>query len=443
MLSRRESALAEENGCRLKPPLLNTSFLFDLGIAVAAALLFSLLFYKLRLPMIVGQLVAGMVVGPFGLGLIRDTTAIDFLSTLGIILLLFVIGLELDPRYLKSVGSKAVLLTTVEFLVAFTVGVLSGLTAGWNLGTSLFLGSVLGLSSTAIVAKIVADRTHEHGENLAATIMMVMVVEDLIAVFLLFLTPELASGNQVQASAFLIVTGKAGFLFLATFGFSRYLGPRIINRVSQYEIEVGEISFLLALSFGFLFGILSDYLGFSPGIGALLTGFFLPVKHSRYVREKILPLKEAFIVFFFLSMGALIDVGAAISVGLPLAVILGVAIFGKLVGGSLGARLAKTGAPLLIGSILVPRGEFSLVLAKAGVDSGLVSMQLYPVAGLAVLATTLASPLIERLVHSFSGRKIDRDGISSNRFLVLSLQRGTVCNHNWLKRRHNTKQSNG
>jgi len=422
---------------------MTTAFLFDLGIAVAAALLFSLLFYKLRLPMIVGQLVAGMVVGPFGLGLIRDTTAIDFLSTLGIILLLFVIGLELDPRHLKTVGSKAIVLTTVEFLVAFAVGVLSGLAAGWNLGTSLFLGSVLGLSSTAIVAKIVADRTHEHGESLAATIMMVMVVEDLIAVFLLFLTPELASGNQVQASAFLIVTGKAGFLFLATFGFSRYLGPRIINRVSQYEIEVGEISFLLALSFGFLFGVLSDYLGFSPGIGALLTGFFLPVKHSRYVREKILPLKEAFIVFFFLSMGALIDVGAAISVGLPLAVILGAAIFGKLVGGSLGARLAKTGAPLLIGSILVPRGEFSLVLAKAGVDSGLVSMQLYPVAGLAVLATTLASPLIERLVHSFSGRKIDRDGISSNRFLVLSLQRGTVCNHNWLKRRHNTKQSNG
>ncbi|HVH15999.1 MAG TPA: cation:proton antiporter [Candidatus Angelobacter sp.] len=267
-----------------------TGFLLDLGIAVAAALLFSLLFYKLHLPMIVGQLVAGMVVGPFGLGLIRDTTAIDFLSTLGIILLLFVIGLELDPRHLRTVGSKAVLLTTVEFLMAFTAGVLSGLAAGWNSGTSLFLGSVLGLSSTAIVAKLVADRTHEQGEHLAATIMMVMVVEDLIAVFLLFLTPEFASGNPVQTSAFLRVPGKAGFLFLATFGFRRYIGPRLINRVSQYEIEVGEVSFLLALSFGFLFGVLSNYLGFSPGIGALLTGFFLPAKHSQYVREKILPL---------------------------------------------------------------------------------------------------------------------------------------------------------
>src|SRR5205807_9096212 len=120
--------------------------------------LFSLLFARLRLPVIVRQLFAGMVVGPFGLGLIRDTTAIAFLSTLGIILLLVVIGLELDPRHLKSVGSKAVVLTTVEFLVALTVGVLSGLGAGWNLGTSLFLGSVLGLSSSAIVAKLVADQ---------------------------------------------------------------------------------------------------------------------------------------------------------------------------------------------------------------------------------------------------------------------------------------------
>src|SRR5256886_7194876 len=132
--------------------------------------------------------------------------------------------------------------------------------------------------------------------------MIVRVVGGLIGVLLPFLTPELASGSQIQASAFLIVTGKAGFLFLATFGFSRYLGPRIINRVSQYEIEVGEISFLLALSFGFLFGILSDYLGFSAGIGALLTGFFLPVNDSPYVREKLLPRKEALIVFFFLSM---------------------------------------------------------------------------------------------------------------------------------------------
>ena len=402
---------------------MNTSFLLDVGIAIGAALLVSLLFYRLGLPMVAGQLVAGMLVGPYGFGLIRDTTAIDFLATLGIILLLFVIGLELDPRKFGRLGSRIVILSTVEFFVAFAVGALSALSVGWNLGAAFFLGSVLGLSSTAIVAKLVLDRAPDHGEDLTP-IMMVMVVEDVIAVFLLFLTPELAATGQLQSLGLVLIAAKAMFLFLAGLGFGRYLGPRLINKVSQYELDIGEIGFLLALSFGFLFGVLSDYLGFSPAIGALLVGFFLPVKQSRYVREKILPLKDAFIVFFFLSMGTLIDGSSALSLGLPLVAILAAAVFGKLLGGSLGARLAGIGPPLVVGSVLIPRGEFSLVLAKTGVDAGLVGPQLYPVAGFAVLVTALASPMIDRLMRPTSrfssvSRKMGRDCITRAALNVL------------------------
>jgi Kef-type K+ transport system membrane component KefB len=197
------------------------SFLLDLGIAVAAALLFSVLFYKLGLPMIAGQLVAGMFIGPYGLGLIRDTTSIDFLATLGIILLLFVIGLEMDPRKFGKLGFKIVILTSIEFLVAFLVGFLSAFTIGWSLEAALFLGSVLGLSSTAIVAKLLTERSPEHEEGMASTIMMVLVMEDLIAVFLLFLTPELAGAGQFQASSLAFIAGKAILLFGAAFVFGR------------------------------------------------------------------------------------------------------------------------------------------------------------------------------------------------------------------------------
>lgn len=376
-----------------------SSFLLDVGIAVGAALLVSLLFYRLRLPMIVGQLVAGMLVGPYGLGLIKDTSAIDFLASFGIVLLLFVIGLELDPRKLSSIGVKIVLLTTVEFLVAFGLGVVSGLFIGLNQVGALFLGSVLGFSSTAIVAKLVSDRSHGENEDFSM-IMIVAVLEDMLAVVLLFLTPDLASGSPLAVTEIVLIGAKALFLFAACFGFGRYLGPRIINRVSQHELEIGEIGFLLALSYGFFFGVLSDYLGFSPAIGALLVGLFLPVKHSGYVREKILPLKDAFVVFFFLSMGMLIDASSALSLGPVLAVVMVAAIVGKFAGGMLGSRISKIGTPIVIGAILVPRGEFSLILAKTGVDAGLVGPQLYPVVGLTVLVTALASPIIERFAHA-------------------------------------------
>ncbi len=374
------------------------SVLPELGVAVGAALVLSLLFYRLGLPMIVGQLVAGMLVGPSGFGLITDLTAIDLLASLGIVLLLFVIGLELDPRDLRRIGSRVIILTVLEFAIALGAGVLSGLTIGWGIRESLFLGTVLAISSTAIIGKMMLDRQRDSGEDLTSAIMAVLIIEDVVAVFLLLLTPQVVVGNQVQTSAVALLAVKGLLLIVVTVAFGRLAAPRIINWVSQYEVEVGETAFLLSLSFGFLFGVLSAYLGFSPAIGAFLMGLTLLGKHSRYVKEKISPIKDLFIVFFFVSMGTLIDPLSAIVLGPGLVLIMVMAVLGKVAGGYAGARLAGLGAPMIVGRILVPRGEFSLVLAKA-IDEAAVApaVTIYPIAGFAVLATALIAPLLGRM----------------------------------------------
>ena len=373
---------------------------------MGAALVLSLLFYRLGLPMIVGQLVAGMLVGPSGFGLIQDLTAIDLLASLGIVMLLFVIGLELDPRDLRKIGARALVLTIVEFTVAVAVGAFSGLAIGWSLQESLFLGTVLGISSTAIIGKMILDRRAESGEDMASAMMAVLIIEDVVAVFLLLLTPQYTVGNQVQASLVALLAAKGVLLIIVTVGFGRFVAPRVINWVSQYEVEVGETAFLLSLSFGFFFGVLSIYLGFSPAIGAFLMGLTLLGKHSRYVKEKISPVKDLFIVFFFVSMGTLIDPVSALALGPGLVLIMVAAVVSKFAGGYAGSRLSGLGVPVVVGRVLVPRGEFSLVLAKAGVDAAVVPTEIYPIAGFAVLVTAIIAPLLGRV--KVSVESVDR-----------------------------------
>lgn len=372
--------------------------LLDMGIAVGAALIMSLLFYRLRLPMMVGQLFAGMLVGPFGLGLVRDPTVIDLLASLGIVLLLFVLGLELDPRDLRKIGFKALILTIIEFMIALVVGILSGVSLlGWTIQQSLFLGAVFGISGTAIIGRVIMDRRGELGQQLVSTIITVMIIEDVIAILLLLITPQLAAGNQVPPSELLFLSLKGALLCILTVGFGRLVAPRIINWLSQYELEVGEATFLLALSFGFLFGVLSAYLGFSPGIGAFLIGLTLLGKHSRYIMEKVSPIKDLFIIFFFVSMGTLIDARSALNLGLPLILLMVGAVAGKIAGGTLGARILRMRHPFMIGAILIPQGEFTLILARAGVEAGLIPTVFYSIGGLAIVVTALTVPLSNRL----------------------------------------------
>ncbi len=317
------------------------TFLLDLGLAVFAALGFSYLFSKIRQPAVVGQLIAGIIIGPFGLGLIQNLNTINLLASLGIILLLFTVGLELDPLEIKKIGPDSFILAVVELTVTFVAVTLVGLAVGLTQIEAVFAAAVVATTSTAIMSKILLE-TRSLGAKESHTVVTASVIEDFATVFMLLLLPGLAAAsNQVPPLDIAYLALKGALLVGIIFLFGWRIAPQLIVRISNLaDQEYKETAFLLALSFGFAFALLSSYMGFSPAVGAFLMGLMIRGPQAQFVKDKVGPIKDLFIVLFFVSMGTLINVGALLTVTLPIITVLMIAIFGKFLGCWAGARLS-------------------------------------------------------------------------------------------------------
>jgi len=374
------------------------SFLFDLGLAVFAALGFSYLFSKIKQPVVVGQLIAGIIIGPFGLGLIQNLNTINLLASLGIILLLFTVGLELDPLEIKKIGPDSFILAVVELTVTFITVTLVGLAVGLTQLEAVFVAAVVATTSTAIMSKILLETKSLLAKD-SHTVLTASIIEDFATVFMLLLLPGLAAAsNQVPPTEIVLLASKGGLLVGIIFFFGWRIAPWLIERISKGDQEYKETAFLLALSFGFAFALLSSYLGFSPAVGAFLMGLMIRGPQAQFVKEKVGPIKDLFIVLFFVSMGTLINIGALLTVTLPIIAVLGMAIFGKFFGCWAGARLAGAkDEATLVGLSMLPRGEFSFIVAQEGTGLGVAAQILYPVAGLATLITSILSSIGLRL----------------------------------------------
>lgn len=375
------------------------SLLLNLGLAIFAALAFSLLFSKIKQPIVIGQLVAGIIVGPFGLGLIQDLGIINLLASLGIILLLFVIGLELDPSEIRKIGRESTILVAIELSISFTSVFAVALLVGLSYVEAVFAGVLVGTTSTAIMGKILLETRglRPRETNLVFT---ASVMEDFATVFILLLLPELVAANNQVPTADLGFFALKGVLLVALiFVFGWRFAPRLIDRMSRADQEYKETAFLLALSFGFVFALLSSYLGFSPAIGAFLMGLMIRGKQARFVLDKIGPIKDLFVVLFFVSMGTLINIGALASLTLPILAVLGTAIFGKFFGCWLAARLSSSRREAgKVGLAMLPRGEFSFIVAREGTGIGVAYQLLYPLAGLTTLISSIITSIGLRLV---------------------------------------------
>src|SRR5919108_2504880 len=382
-----------------------TSFLLDLGILAVSALAFSLLFAKLRLPIVSAQILAGMTVGPYVLGWVNDQTLIGEISSIGIVLLLFIMGLELDPVELRRIARQVVPLTLMEVGVAFAFGLLASLVLGLTMIWSIIFSMTASISSTAIVGKITLERRMFQAEE-SKFLVGLMVSEDIVAVgFLILLSTITTNGINVSSQLVRVIEIGLGGVGLVVLSYlvARYFAQAAINYMSSFELESEEIPFLFGLGLGLVFAVLAAVLGYSPGIGAFTIGLSIRGKQSRFLTEKLSAIKDLFLVLFFVSMGSLIDPLSAVALGV--AVILGLIIvtFGKFLGGFLVGgvlswnRLDSELNPWSFGAWLVPRGEFSLVIGQFALASGLITTSVFSFVGLSVLVTALAGPFLQRL----------------------------------------------
>jgi CPA2 family monovalent cation:H+ antiporter-2 len=372
----------------------------DIAIIFGLAIIVLLVCHRIRLPSIIGFLLTGIVVGPNGFHLIRGLHEVDVLAEIGVVLLLFTIGLEFSfgelVRIKRTVlvgGSLQVLLTIIFAATAATaVGGLAGRQA-------VFAGFLLALSSTAIVVKMLQEKGEIdslHGK----TILGILIFQDIVVVLLMLTTPILAgTGDGVVRTLLLLAAkglGLIGFVILAT----RFLVPRILYLVARTRNR--ELFLVAIVSIGLFTAWLTSLAGLSIGLGAFLAG--LVISESEYSEQAlggIMPFRDIFISFFFVSVGMLLKLdfvlAHSLAIGqLTLAVMIGKVGIVLLVTGLLGLPLR---AMLLSALALFQIGEFSFVLSRVGMEYGLLVGQGYQYF-LAVTVLTMAlTPLLARLSH--------------------------------------------
>ena len=392
------------------------TFVTDLAIIMILAAIVTLAFFKIRQPLIIGYLFAGMLIGPLsplwtsilpqngssgpaaGIGILSDISALNLFADIGVILLLFVIGIEFPFAKIRSIGKVAVGAGTLGLFVTLGVVFLAASALGLNFMDSLFIAAALSISSTAIIVKILQDSGKIKKES-SILILGILIVEDVIAVILIASLESVALAGTVSVEAVVLVAVVAGGLIVGTFTIGRRVIPPLIDKVASAQNR--EILLLSVLGVCFGYALLANVVGLSVAIGAFLAGVLVAESKSSEV-SKILssPIKDMFVAIFFVSVGALMDVTQLESYIFIAIALIAVTIAMKFAGnllGNMAFRQEKGKSLRSAFALSAPRGEFSIVIVKVGVDMGVVSAFLFPLIGLITIITAFISPFLIRL----------------------------------------------
>ncbi len=370
------------------------SLIQDLALILITAAITTLLFKKIKQPLVLGYIIAGFFVGPH-LSLtptVVDTANIKTFADIGVIFLLFSLGLEFSFKKLMRVGGAASITAFVEIVFITLAGYLSGKAMGWSTMDSMFLGGMLASSSTTIIIRAF-DELGVKTKQFARIVFGVLVVEDIVVILLMVLLSTVAVTREFEGSEMLYTVAKLLFFLILWFIAGIFLIPTFLKRAKKLLDE----ETLLILSIGLCLGmvVVAVGVGFSAELGAFIMGSILAeTTKAEKVEHLLKPVKDLFGAIFFVSVGMMIDPQAIIEYKWPVLIVTLLTLFGKLFSTTLGAILS--GQPLKqsvqVGMSMAQIGEFAFIVATLGLSLGVISDFLFPVAVGASAITTFTTP---------------------------------------------------
>lgn len=380
------------------------SLIQDFAVIMVVAGAVTLLFRKLRQPPVLGYIIAGVLVGPYTLPFspITETHTISLLADLGLVLLLFTLGLEFSWHKIRQIGFSVLLIGGIEILTMISLGYGLGRVMGWDVIDSIFLGAALHISSSAIIVKIFRD-TGILNRNASKLVVGILVVEDFAAIAIIAVLSGIATNGVAN---FTEVGSLALKLVIFTIT-SLVIGALVVPRLIRFTGKLNSREALLVTSLGLCFAmaLFSRYLGLSVAIGAFLMGSLIgDTEHAEDVIDVTTPVRDVFAAIFFVAIGMLINVREVKEFIVPGIIVACVFITGKIIINTLATFITghdgKTA--LRVGMPMSQMGEFSLYITKIGIEQGVVLSYLYPVVATATVITSFIAPYIIRSADSIA-----------------------------------------
>ncbi|MDH6304110.1 CPA2 family monovalent cation:H+ antiporter-2 [Parabacteroides sp. PF5-5] len=374
-------------------------FIGDLALILITAGIATILFKWLKQPVVLGYIVTGFIAGPHitWLPTVADMGNVEIWAEIGVIFLLFALGLEFSFKKLMEVGGTASLATIINMGSMIVIGYIVGQLLNWSPMDSIFLGGMLSMSSTTIIIKAFNDMQLQK-QKFAGIVFGMLIVEDLAAILMMVLLSTVAVSHKIEGVELLNSLLRLIFFVLVWFIVGIYLIPTMLKKLKTYLNDETLIIVSIGLCLGMV--LFASKVGFSAALGAFIMGSILAeTVKARHIEHLVEPIKNLFGAVFFVSVGMMLDPEVVKEYWLLILILTGVVLIGRVIFATLGVLASGEGLKVAMqsGFSLAQIGEFSFIIATLGMSLGVISANLYPIIVSVSIITTFTTPYFIKL----------------------------------------------